>query len=96
MILGNRTEHPITFLYSSIFCIRRFLLVMTYVILVNSDGTIVIQALMTIQSFYFLYIAVSIPFVETIYNFLEISNEAAVLLFVYCMISVQAKSALIG
>ena len=48
MTLGNKTEHPSSFLYSAFFCIRRFAVVMCYVILTESDDKIIILVLMII------------------------------------------------
>ena len=45
MILGNKTEHPVTFLYNAAFCVRRLALVMIYVALIESDDRIIIQFL---------------------------------------------------
>ena len=59
IILGQKTEHPSTYLYNAFFCIRRFALVMCYVTLAESDKRFMVPVLMLIQSIYLVYVVMS-------------------------------------
>ena len=83
MFLGNRTKRQSTFLYHTVFCVRRLFLVLSFFIYYISKNPKVIWCFLAIQSLYLLYIISNTPHNEDYFNNLEIFNEICIILLLY-------------
>ena len=85
MYLNNKTNHPITACYHTIFCIRRLLLIAIFMVTRFSPKRyiIIMYLFVIVQSAYFLYISVYTPHIDGIDNFIEILNEGCLILLAY-------------
>ena len=71
--------------YTSVFCFRRLLLVVAFVIF-GKNVIFVIVAYNVIDTFYFWYMTSVVPHEENIYNRLEYFAELCIILILYMMI----------
>lgn len=76
---GIKTKTFLAYMYTSVFCIRRLLLVCALLGLLNRSYW-PIFAYNGIQTFYFAYITTFKPHEETIHNKLETFNEISIIL----------------
>ena len=89
MYQGINTKKFAALMYTSIFCIRRLLLVCTLLVLklvLDIQGIWLILAYNGLQSLYFWYMTSVNPHVESIHNRLEYFNELCVISMQYTMI----------
>lgn len=85
MYVGIKIKSVVTLLYTSVFCFRRFLLVIALLIF-GKNSVFVIVAYHVIQSFYFFYMTLARPHEERIHNYLELVNELCLILIQYMMV----------
>ena len=85
MYNGIKQKKFRTLMYTSVFCLRRLLLVCALLVF-KGKGIWVILAFMAIQTLYFWYMTRIVPHEEAIHNGLEYFNELCVILIQYMMI----------
>mmetsp|Transcript_44219 Transcript_44219/g.58692 ORF Transcript_44219/g.58692 Transcript_44219/m.58692 type:complete len:196 (+) Transcript_44219:538-1125(+) len=84
MYNGLRTKRKVALLYTSLFCMRRLLLVCSLLALQSRQVWLII-AFNGLQSGYFWYMALVRPHTETIHNRLEHFNELCLMTMQYLM-----------
>ena len=82
-------KHRSTYIYTAVFCVRRFLFVMWLFAFGNDGRERNIYILLVIQSVYVAYLANYRPHTEKMYNWLEMINETGVTMLAYCMFSIN-------
>lgn len=85
MYTGINIKKFSAFAYTSVFCLRRILLVCLFMALHNQTIWLILS-LNALQSFYFWYLTSVMPHEETIHNRLEILNELCIITMQYLMI----------
>lgn len=87
MYEGLRLQHGLALTYTSVFCLRRLLLVSIFMGL-DGHGYLLIVAFNCIQSLYLEYMAQVAPHEETIFNRLEYINELSLISVQYMMLMI--------
>ena len=93
---GIYTESKYALLYSTMFCLRRFYLVLINVTFnascpwthfAQNQYLLKIFSFLTLQTAYLAYIYMTRPHIISLYNWLELSNELALVLLAYIIIA---------
>jgi hypothetical protein len=84
MLQDVRDKRPITFLYTSFFSARRFLVVMCFLFFLEDIFALYVS-LLVVQTLEVAYLTTAWPHYEAHQNITEIINELLTILVVYCM-----------
>ena len=84
MYVGIKIKKMSSLMYTSVFCFRRLLLVLAFVVF-GKNVVFVIVAYNVISTFYFWYMTSVVPHEENIHNRLEYFDELCLILILYMM-----------
>ena len=86
MYEGIKTKKLVSALYTSVFCLRRMLLVLALLFLKEFDEFVMIYAFLFICSANFVYLTMAMANTEDVLNRLEIVNELGLIAVLYTML----------
>ena len=78
-----KTDRSEAFVYSTYFCLRRLILVLCFFCFHNSNMMNILFGTLAITTVYVVYIIHIFPHTETYFNYLEVFNECAFMIFTY-------------